>query len=236
MKQPVVPPNKKRNAKKRGQPAVKQKPEKKEKIREKPQRPPHPTRYLTSLATLDQIQPPAGKEVIFFGASNVGKSTLINALCRQKNLAKTSKTPGRTRMINMFLWAAKYILVDTPGYGFTDQALKNRPNWEPLLTEFLRIHHKRLKAYVLLDCRRLLRPLDAEVLIWLQNFLIPYAFVFTKIDKLTLSGKRLFLQEIEEWMGDSCEKILTSAKKKEGLDILEQSVRAWCESTREKAP
>lgn len=131
--------------------------------------------------------------VTFIGRSNVGKSTLCNGLVRRKNFMKTSKTAGQTRMVNYALIDNAFYLADVPGYGF---ATFQRDTFEGLMKDFLEDNKALKKVYLLIDSRRLLLPADADFADYLEEMKIPYAYVFTKVDKLNSSEKHyLKLQE-----------------------------------------
>lgn len=129
----------------------------------------------------------------FIGRSNVGKSTLINGLLQRKNFMKTSKTAGATRAVNYCLVDNKFYLADVPGYGF---ASFERDSFPQLMKDFLEENKALKKVYLLIDSRRLLLPADDEFCDYLEALHMPYAFVFTKIDKLSGAEKAdLKLQE-----------------------------------------
>ena len=124
-------------------------------------------------------------QVIFFGRSNVGKSSLINSLCHKKNLAKTSKTPGRTESINFFINQKKnFILVDIPGYGFAKTNKNDRNNWEKLLLSYLEGNNHILRTFILLDIRRGMMKIDYQMIDLLVQYQIPFQIILTKSYKL----------------------------------------------------
>ena len=123
-------------------------------------------------------------QVALFGRSNVGKSSLINNLCRQRHLAKTSKTPGRTASINFFLNRQKnFLLVDLPGYGFAKNNQAARHNWEELLLHYLS-NNKLIRAFILIDMRRGLMEIDHHMIKLLNKYHIAFQIILTKSDKL----------------------------------------------------
>ncbi|GHS92164.1 putative GTP-binding protein EngB [Alphaproteobacteria bacterium] len=187
-----------------------------------------PVQFLFSVAESAQIPRASYKEIAFCGASNVGKSSLLNALCRQKNLARTSKTPGRTQLLNFFAGPPETVLVDVPGYGFALAPDDVRKSWSPLLLDYLESRQNMLKVALLFDARRFLRVQDLDVVRLLQDFALPYFFVVTKLDKLNKTEGELLQKRIAEQMGESCEVILTSAKSRSGVDALDWVVRDWC--------
>lgn len=124
--------------------------------------------------------------ITFIGRSNVGKSTLINSLVGMKNFMKTSKTAGQTNMVNYALIDNSFYLADVPGYGF---ATFKRDTFAGLMKDFIENNRGLKKVYILIDGRRLLLPADDDFASYLEELKIPYAFVFTKIDKLSSSEK-----------------------------------------------
>lgn len=124
-------------------------------------------------------------EFAFIGRSNVGKSSLINMLTNQKKLAKTSGTPGKTRLINHFLINESWYLVDLPGYGYARASKKDIRSWEKFIVEYL-LHRKNLvNLFVLIDSRLEPQKIDIEFINWCGEKKIPFSLVFTKLDKLS---------------------------------------------------
>lgn len=123
-------------------------------------------------------------EYAFIGRSNVGKSSLINYLCNRKKLAKTSGTPGKTQMINLFEVNHEWILADLPGYGYARRSKKTRAKWTGMIEQYL-LNRENLKTvFLLIDSRVSPQPLDLEQIKWLGEKLIPFSIIFTKADKL----------------------------------------------------
>lgn len=127
-------------------------------------------------------------EYAFIGRSNVGKSSLINYLTNNGKLSKTSATPGKTQLINHFLINDNWYLVDLPGYGYAKTSKKNRLKWQGFISEYL-LHRKNLmNVFVLIDSRLPPQTIDLDFMEWLGEKQIPFAMVFTKIDKLSSSA------------------------------------------------
>lgn len=160
-------------------------------------------------------------QVCFLGKSNVGKSSLINAICNNRKLVYVSKTPGHTKMLNYFLTDSRFYLVDAPGYGY----FKDRScDFETLMLDYFRVSGSCLKrAYLLLDVRRVITDDDFAIMDLLNQFSIPFTIVFTKADKLNQSMKAKAKNEIEKHLGNF-EVIMTSSSKKTGLDILRRDI------------
>ena len=164
---------------------------------------------------------PQMAEYAFIGRSNVGKSSLINALVNNKNLAKTSARPGKTQLINHFLINKTWYLVDLPGYGFAKISKTKRAEFHDMISEYLLNRTNLMCLFVLIDSRHNPQAIDQEFIQWLAENEIPFVLVFTKGDKL---GKTVLLKNIEEYklellkQWEELPKIfITSAEKKTGL-------------------
>ena len=144
-------------------------------------------KYLTSAVDAGGILNDACVEVAFVGRSNVGKSSLLNSLCGQKNLAKTSSTPGLTKMVNYFLVNDRFRIVDLPGYGYAKTGQKHIANWAGLMERYLLSSPNLRTVFVLLDCRHQPGELDKMMLDFLNFHQIPYVLVATKVDKIAKS-------------------------------------------------
>jgi GTP-binding protein len=155
-------------------------------------------RFLTSAFELDQLVQDDGSEIAFAGRSNAGKSTAINRLTRHRNLCKTSKTPGRTQLINFFELDESHRLVDLPGYGYAKVPIKMREHWNRVLTHYL-LERESLKGLIILvDIRRGLTDLDSG-LIELVKHHMPMHILLTKSDKLKKGAmQRARLQTLKQ--------------------------------------
>ena len=136
-------------------------------------------------------------EFSFIGRSNVGKSSLINSLTKRKNLARTSKTPGRTQLINYYKVNDNLYFVDLPGYGFAKVPDAVKKNWGKTIESYL-ISNREKVVFLLLDLRRVPSNEDMEMLKWLEHFGIEYYIIFTKADKLSNNEKFKQLKEIRK--------------------------------------
>lgn len=167
-------------------------------------------------------------EFSFIGRSNVGKSSLINSLTKRKNLARTSKTPGRTQLINYFLINDKIYFVDLPGYGFAKVPEAVRRNWGKTIESYL-VSKREKVVFLLLDLRRVPSNEDMEMLKWLEHFEIEYYIIFTKADKLSNNEKFKQLKEIRKKLVFKNEDVffyssLKNTGRKELLDFIEERI------------
>ena len=142
-----------------------------------------PIGFVRGVARLDDLPDPDRAEVAFAGRSNVGKSSLLNALANQKGLARASNEPGRTRELNYFETTAPLYLVDLPGYGFAHAPKTEVARWTALMRDFLRGRATLRRVFLLVDARHGLKPSDAEVMDLLDAAAVSYQLVLTKADK-----------------------------------------------------
>lgn len=175
--------------------------------------------FITSVASADKLLQTSYPEVAFVGRSNVGKSSIINLIADNKKLAKTSSTPGRTRLVNYFLVNNNYYLVDLPGYGYARANKSIKSTWDKLLDSYL-TKSKNLKCvYLLLDIRHLPSQLDKQMVEYLYYNNIPIVFILTKADKLSKVQQNNNATKIANELGiPKANFIITSAEKKLGKD------------------
>ncbi|WP_156300159.1 ribosome biogenesis GTP-binding protein YihA/YsxC [Streptobacillus canis] len=161
-------------------------------------------------------------EIAFVGRSNVGKSSLINTIVNRNNLARTSKTPGRTQLVNFFLVNKDRYFVDLPGYGFAKVPANVKKNWGNIISEYLNSERKKV-VFVLLDIRRVPSGEDIEMLEYLEHYDIEYYIVFTKCDKLSNNEKFRQLKEIRKKLEFSNEDVFfhSSLKNTGTTEILD---------------
>ena len=184
--------------------------------------------FVISNKDLNKCPVPDKPEYAFIGRSNVGKSSLINMLCNEKNLAKTSQRPGKTQLINHFVINSKtedpWYLVDLPGYGFAKVPVKLKNKWLGFITSFLKSRQNLLCTFVLIDSRLEPQKIDLEFMQWLGENEIPFVIVFTKTDKLKSAEKKSFLENYKSTMLKVWEEMPTvfvsSAEKHEGKEEL----------------
>ena len=144
-----------------------------------------PVAFVKGVVDLAGLPSPDRAEVAFAGRSNVGKSSLINALANRKNLARASNTPGRTQELNFFdIAAGRAWLVDLPGYGFAEAPRSHVDAWTRLMLDYLRHRANLKRVFLLIDARRGIGPVDRDVLDLLDKSAVNYQIVLTKTDKI----------------------------------------------------
>jgi GTP-binding protein len=177
-------------------------------------------KFVKSSKALDQCPTPNKPEYAFIGRSNVGKSSLINMLANNKNLAKTSQTPGKTQLINHFVVDEKWFIVDLPGYGFAKVSKTDREAWEQMIYEYLSQRENLLCIFVLVDSRLEPQKNDLEFMLWLGETQLPFSIVFTKTDKLSASQLKNNVENYKEVLLEYFEVFprffITSSEKKVG--------------------
>lgn len=183
-----------------------------------------PSDFLKGVVGMDGLPPPDRIEVCFAGRSNVGKSSLINALTRRRGLARASNTPGRTQEINFFTLADSHYLVDLPGYGFANAPVKVVETWQRLLKAYLAGRQPLRRAFVLIDARHGVKPVDEEILTLLDKSAVTFQAVLTKADKVKGKDRERVLAQVRSALSKHPasfpEIVLTSSEKGEGLDDL----------------
>jgi GTP-binding protein len=193
-----------------------------------------PCVFVKSCPTLETLPPLSFPEVAFVGRSNVGKSTLINALNQQKGLAKASSTPGRTQLLNFFLLKDQYYLVDMPGYGYAAAPKHLVDAWNVLIRNYLRGRSTLRRVYLLIDSRHGLKKNDLEMMTLLDEAAVSYQLVLTKGDKLSEPGLKKMQEEVtkrSQGHGAAYPEILaTSAVKAYGLKELQRAIAKVLES------
>ena len=161
-------------------------------------------------------------EYAFIGRSNVGKSSLINMLTNHKKLAKTSATPGKTLLINHFIINKEWYLVDLPGYGYAKRSKKEVAKLDQMIRGYILQREQLVNVFVLVDVRLEPQQIDLEFIEWLGQSGIPFAIVFTKIDKLTANKANQSVEAYKKKLLETWEELppifLTSAEKKQGRD------------------
>jgi GTP-binding protein len=161
-------------------------------------------------------------EYAFIGRSNVGKSSLINMLCNNNKLAKTSSTPGKTQLINFFLINEQWHLVDLPGYGFAKTSKTSRDKFELIISDYCQKRENLVCLFILIDSRLPLQKIDLDFMQWCSLKEIPFSIIYTKTDKNSKNELARNIQNIEKEMLKHWQEMpnnfITSAEKKTGRD------------------
>lgn len=178
------------------------------------------SQFVISAPTVEKCPKDNKPEYAFIGRSNVGKSSLINMLCNHKGLAKTSATPGKTLLINLFLVNREWYLVDLPGYGYAKRSKSVQDQLQRMISSYILQRQQLVNVFVLIDIRHDPQKIDREFIDWLVVSSVPFSIVFTKADKL---GPVKARQNAERWMEslrDTWETLppyfITSSEKKTG--------------------
>ena len=180
--------------------------------------------YVISSPVVSMCPKDDKPEYAFIGRSNVGKSSLINMLCRHKNLAKTSSTPGKTLLINHFIINKEWYLVDLPGYGFAKRSKTVQKKIEQMVSSYILQREQLVCTFVLIDIRHDPQKVDLAFIQFLGNNGVPFAIVFTKADKLAPTKVRPAAEKYLESLKEEWEELppyfITSATNKLGKDEL----------------
>ena len=184
--------------------------------------------FMLSVVNLDALPPADRPEICFAGRSNVGKSSLINALTNRKGLARASNTPGRTRELNYFNVDERLNLVDLPGYGYARAPKTEITNWTRLTRAFLRGRAGLRRVFLLIDSRHGIKPSDIELMEMLDEAAVTYQLVLTKSDKVKKVELAKVMRRTSRTIGKRPaahpELMVTSSEKKTGLDDLRAEI------------
>ena len=191
--------------------------------------------FLKSAQKATQFPADSGREVAFAGRSNSGKSTALNAITARRRLARTSKTPGRTQLINFFALEETCRLVDLPGYGYAKVAEAVRRQWRVLLEDYFRDRRSLSGLFITVDVRRGLNDLDQVMLSWSRAAKVPAAVLLTKADKLSRNAARQRQRQIASTVPEDVPLILFSAPGHQGLEQARELLLAWLDKTDDKA-
>lgn len=186
--------------------------------------------FLTSASKVHQCPEDVGWEVAFAGRSNAGKSSAINCLTGNRKLARTSKTPGRTQLINFFAVTDCQRLVDLPGYGFAKVPMAVKQEWTRQLEAYLQQRQSLRGLILLMDSRRPMLEFDQQLLSWAIEAAMPVHILLTKADKLKKGPANSTLLQVRKQLQDqpgACSVQLFSALKRSGLDQLHAVLNAW---------
>ncbi|MCK0149751.1 ribosome biogenesis GTP-binding protein YihA/YsxC [Marivita sp. S6314] len=180
--------------------------------------------FLKGVVAMDGLPPDDRIEVCFAGRSNVGKSSLINAVTGRKALARASNTPGRTQEINYFTVGDQRYLVDLPGYGFANAPVQVVAKWQALLKQYLSGRASLRRAFVLVDSRHGIKPVDEEIMTLLDKSAVTFQVVLTKADKIKPSQHDTLLEQVRSRLAKHPaaypELVLTSSEKGDGIATL----------------
>ena len=184
--------------------------------------------YASSAHTLSQLLPDSGREVAFAGRSNAGKSSVINALTGQKNLARISKTPGRTQLINFFPVNEEIRLVDLPGYGYAKVPAKVQAHWAETLGAYFQQRRSLCGVVLITDIRRNLTEFDEQMLSWCEAAALPVHVLLNKSDKLAFGAAKQALMQTQQRLEGSAHSVqLFSVLQKSGIDELVLALDRW---------
>jgi GTP-binding protein len=186
------------------------------------------THFIKSAAAWTDLPPEGGKEVAFWGRSNSGKSSTLNTLCQQNALARTSRTPGRTMLLNFFEVIPNRWLVDLPGYGYAKTAKHRQEQWDALITEYIEGRHSLNGIVLIMDIRHPLTDLDQHVVHWITSLNIPLHIVLNKADKIGYGAQQNTLHSVQSSLKGMDVSVQTfSAHNKHNLEALDAKVLEW---------
>lgn len=187
-------------------------------------------KYLNSAAELKQLPKDAGVEVAFIGRSNAGKSSALNTITGIKGLARTSSTPGRTQMINLFALDDDHRLVDLPGYGYAKAPRVLREKWVENTNEYLKTRNCLRGLVLVMDIRHPLKDSDQRLIEWTVHCELPVHVILTKADKLKSGARSRTLREVKEFLtqyGDSVTAQIFSSQDRSGLEEMQDKLDQW---------
>ncbi|MGN1067505.1 MAG: ribosome biogenesis GTP-binding protein YihA/YsxC [Christensenellales bacterium] len=190
--------------------------------------------FVTSVGAGSAYPPPERAEIAIVGKSNVGKSSLINHLCGNKKLAKTSQTPGKTRLINFFLLNRDFYLVDLPGYGFARASKTEQAGWGSLMEQYLssgRVQH----LFLLIDIRHAPTAEDRQMFEWVLYYGLPFTLIATKADKIAKSKRRQAANQAAKLLGAPPAAIPYSSESGDGKEAVLERIGQILQDRENKA-
>lgn len=190
--------------------------------------------FVTSVGAGSAYPPPERAEIAIVGKSNVGKSSLINHLCNKKKLAKTSQTPGKTRLINFFLLNRDFYLVDLPGYGFARASKTEQAGWGSLMEQYLssgRVQH----LFLLIDIRHAPTAEDRQMFEWVLYYGLPFTLIATKADKIAKSKRRQAANQAAKLLGAPPAAIPYSSESGDGKEAVLERIGQILQDRENKA-
>ena len=190
----------------------------------------HQARFILSASKLNEAPDDIGKEVAFAGRSNAGKSSAINTLTRQNTLARISKTPGRTQLLNFFKIDEQRKFVDLPGYGYAKVPLTVKKKWHQMMETYLHNRNALCGIVLVMDVRHPLTDFDMQMIEWCEHTQLPLHILLTKADKLNYGAAKNTLLKVQKELSDKNVSVtlqLFSSSKKTGVDDVHQILDQW---------